>query len=93
MLKLFHLLWVGMQENRAELQQFTTVLFPMYLLDDFNEVCSLDLPPVHTSLLEHVHHPQLLFVQEVLQRDKSLGVRCTNKGNATLLPGLAALWR
>lgn len=81
-----------MQENRAESQPFTTFPLPTYLLDDFDELCSLDLPPVHTSLPEYIRHRQLLFLQDVMQPDQSLGVRRTNKGNATLPAGLAALW-
>lgn len=62
-----------------------------YLPEDFNEVVSLDLPPIHTCPLEHVHHLQLICLQEVVQCDKSLGVRCTDQGNGTPLPGPAAL--
>lgn len=86
-------LWVCMQENTAELQQFIPFQFPTYRFDDLNEVCSRDLPPVHTSPLERIRHRQLLLAQEVMQPDKSRGVRCTNKGRVTSLPGLAARWR
>lgn len=58
----FPLLRVGMQQNKAKLQQFLTFLFPTYLLDDFNEVCSHDLSLFHSSLSEDVYHCQLLLV-------------------------------
>lgn len=58
----FPVLWVGMQQNKAKLQQFLTFLFPTYLLDDFNEVCSHDLSLFHSSLSEDVYHCQLLLM-------------------------------
>lgn len=67
-----------------ELQQFVTFLCPPYLLDDFNEVCFLDVSAFHASFLEDIHQCCLPSAQEVMQCDKSLGVRYARRGNILL---------
>ena len=75
-------------QGHGQRQQFTPVLLPPYPSDDLNEVSSQDLPRGHTVLPEELDYQPLLFAQEVIHHDKTLGAQ---RWGAALPPGPSAL--